>query len=226
MALNAEWLKSHWYYIAAGFVGIIILYEFLSSASGASSSSSSTAGADNESSLEAQVDVANAQANSQTEIANYAAQVANTQTGAELQLGLAQTTATQAIDEAEIKGADTAQQIQVNGEDTQTSDIANLLETLGSQQESVQKDIIGTVNSQISNIMTYSPNANASFEAFAPLLEAELGEGSAASTTSQANEGANVANSTANKQLANSIFSGLNQTGQQVLAGLFGGGSL
>jgi hypothetical protein len=98
MALDAAWLKKHWYYIAGGLVGILVLYELVQSLNGTSSASSSSGGdlsggANQLQTYTAQADLVDAQTNAQVETASYSADVANNQTAAALQLGEVQTAA-------------------------------------------------------------------------------------------------------------------------------------
>lgn len=96
---------SHWEVLAAGFVGIIVLYYLVEQLGGASAgaapaeaSGDATSGssADQVQSLSAAADLTNAQVNGQVEVAAYTAQSQDEQVDAALQASLAQTAATAA----------------------------------------------------------------------------------------------------------------------------------
>jgi hypothetical protein len=225
MALDAAWLKSHWYYIAGGLVGLLVLYEVVQSLNAGSSASSSNSGdisggANQLQTYTAAADLADAQTNAQVETASYGADVANNQTAAALQLGEVQTAAelaatnnqtqageqanqiagsvalgeaadatnvannqtaaAQAVDLGYGSDAVEAQKIVTQGQVQETQIEGSTLENLATTATSVQLAQIAGVNQQISNIQAYSPNANKSFAAIAPLIAEEEGEGSSA----------------------------------------------
>lgn len=204
MAMDTAWLKDHWYYVVGGLLGLFIVYELVHSISGASGSTSSTAtdisgGANQLQSLQAAADLTDAQTNAQITTASYAADVANNQTAAALQLGEVTTAAeldasnhsTQAsvdiagineggqVQIATAQGADAvaAQQIVTNGQIQQTAIEGATIDTLGAQKATVALQSISDVNSQIQNIQTYSKNASKDYAAIAPVLAEETGQG-------------------------------------------------
>jgi hypothetical protein len=97
MAINIEFAKKHWHALAAGLVGLLVLYYLYESYAGASpapvSSPSSptdlSGGSGQVLALASQASSQNAATNAQVEVASYSADVANTQTAAQLAATLA-----------------------------------------------------------------------------------------------------------------------------------------
>lgn len=227
--MNTEWLKTHWYYIAGGLVGLFVLYEVISSLSGGSSSTASSptdisGGANQLAALTASADLTNAQVNGQITTASYAADVANNQTAAALQLGEVQTAAqldatnhqtNAAVDVALGTAADAVQvqSIVTSGQVQQTQIEGATLEHLATTAASVPLAQINAVSKQVDNLMTYSKHFGTDIQAFAPVIAEETGQGSSAGSVKKA-PGSTTA------QNISAVSGGIGT----VLAGLFGAG--
>ena len=207
MPLNAEWFKSHWYYIVGGLLGVFVLYELVESLGGSSSSSASSSSdvsgsADQLASLSAAADLQDAQVNGAVEQSSYAANVANNQTAAALQLGEVQTaaqlsatqqqtSAAETVDLGEASDAVQAQSLVTQGQVQQTQIEGDTLESVAQTagqtqvaiakvQASVPLAEINNANSQIMQIQDNSKNAAKDYAAFTPLLAVETGQASSA----------------------------------------------
>lgn len=223
MAINAEWLKAHWYYIAAGLVGVFVLYEVVSSLNASSSTSSTTdvsGGANALQTYTAAADLQNAQVNGQVEIASIAGGVANTQTEAALQLGEVQTAAeldatnhqtaaAVAVNQANDTTAEQIQKTVTAGQVQQTQIEGDTIDTLGAQKEAVSLAITKNVGTQISNIQAYSKNAAKDYGAIAPVLAEETGQGGSVGAAKPAPGSTTAQNIAAASSGIGTILSGL-----------------
>lgn len=225
--MNTEWLKTHWYYVAGGLIGLFVVYEILTSATGGSSSSSTDlSGAGTQlQALQASADLTNAQVNGQVVTASYQADVVNNQTAAALQLGEVQTAAELAATQGQTSAAVAlgentnaslveAQQIITGGQVQQTQIEGNTLENLATTAASIPLAQISTVNSQISNLMTYSKNFGSDIKAIAPVIAEETGQGGSAGSVKQS------AGSTTAQNIS-AVSGGIGTIGT-ILSGLFG----
>lgn len=225
MHFDTEFLKRNWYYFAAAIVGVIVIYELAKAAGGSASSSaagSDTTGFVNASGgpvsqLQAGADIAASNNNAQIQTANFGAQVADNQIAAQLTLGQTQTAAQLAESLAttaasrdvaihlsnndvqktalQVQGAVDVQSIVTGGQVQQTAIVGRTLDTLAATQADVQKTMIATVGSQITQIQDHSKHASQDYTAFAPIAAIELGEQGAASSTAAANSKSRTAGS-------------------------------
>lgn len=223
--MNLAYLKSHWYYVAAGVFGLLVIYELVKSISGAGSGGSSSGdlsgGANQVQALSAAADLTNAQINGQTTVAAYEASTQNNQIAATLQADLAktaaeldatnhQTDASVAINSQNVQGAVAAERLVTGAQVAETAIEGQTLTTLGAQKEAVNLAITKNVATQIANIQQYSKHASTDYGAIAPVLAEETGQGS---TVGQAKP--TPTNSTA--QTIGAISGGIGS----ILAGLF-----
>jgi hypothetical protein len=192
--LNLAYLKSHWYYVAAGIFGLLVIYELVKNLSGASKSSASSdlsGGANQVQALSAAADLTNAQINGATTVAAYQAGTQNNAIAAELQLGEVKTAAeldaanhaTDAsviINAQNVQGAITSERIVTGAQVAETQIEGNTLTTLGAQKETVNLAITNNVAKQIDNLMHYSKHFSTDVQAFAPVIAEETGQGSSA----------------------------------------------
>lgn len=193
--MNEAWLKQHWYYVAAAIVGILVLYEIVKSASGGATSSSSTTdlsgGGQQLQALTSAAAIQDAQTNATTTVAAYqaslqnneavlGAHVAETQIAAELAATQGTTQANENIQLGLGADAVTAQKIVTQGQVQQTQIEGATIDTLGAQSTSVKLAQVKNVNTQITNLMTYSKHFGSDIQALAPALLAETGQGGAA----------------------------------------------
>lgn len=190
MSAPIAYVKAHWYYFAAGLVGLFVLYELvkaLNHGGSASASSDVSGGAAGIQALTAAADQTNAQVNAVTTQAAYQASTQNNAIAAELQLGALKTAAqldatnhqtAAAVDVAKINadaGVQT-QQIITSGQVQQTQIEGATLDTLGAQKQQVNLHIIDTVAGQIKQIMDHSKHASQDYTAFAPIIALETGQ--------------------------------------------------
>lgn len=208
MALNAEFLKKHWAAIAGSLVGILVIYYLYQSFSGGSASTTSSSspdlsgGATNALALSSAASLQNAQLNAGVETASYSADVANNQTAAALQASLADTAAklsatnlqTTTAGAVALGAQDTTKTIQtlqseqaVQQTQIEGSTLESLARTAGQTQVQVQQAknqvalvVANNVNTQISNLATYSKHFGSDIQKIAPALLAETGQGSSA----------------------------------------------
>lgn len=228
-ALNAAWIKAHWHYVVAGLFGVFVLYE-LSKSLGASRSPAGgpdvSGGADQLQSLSAAADLQNAQVNGQVQQSAYAATVADNQIAASLELGKTQTAAqleatnlqteaTREVNLAAIQGAVDTQAIQASAAITEAKIQSSTVEQLAATAIKVPLAQIAVVGKQVDNIMTYSKHAGSDYQAFAPILALETGQGYAAPGIE-----ASVAAAGASK--TQSIVGGITGVFSSLMKGLFG----
>lgn len=189
--MNLAYLKSHWYYVAAGVFGLLVIYELFKHASGAASGSGGVSDAGQVQALSAAADLTNAQVNGATTVAAYQASTANNQIAATLQADLAktaaeldatnhQTDASVIINSQNVQGAVAAERLVTGAQVQETAIEGNTLTTLGAQKEAVNLAITNNVAKQIDNLMTYSKHFSTDIQAFAPALAEETGQGTSA----------------------------------------------
>jgi hypothetical protein len=242
--MNSAWLKAHWYYIAGGLIGLLVLYEIIQSVSASSSSASGSTdisgGANQLQSLQASADLTDAQANATVEESSYAADVANNQTAAALQLGEVQTaaeldatnqqtSASEATALGEAGDVVEAQKIVTAGQVQETqiegSTLENIASTTGNTQVALAKvavspslAIANTINTDLTQILPGEKNQQAFLQAFAPVAAEITGQGSSAPGIAAANSKTAVANASN----PSSIISAVGSTGiSSILSGLF-----
>jgi hypothetical protein len=241
MALNTEWLKAHWYYIAGGLIGLFVVYEIIQglSASGSGTSATSTdvsGGANQLQALQASADLTDAQVNGQVTTASYAANVADNQTAAALQLGEVQTAAEEDVTNQQTSAAERvalgtaadavqAQDLVTQGQVQETEIEGNTLDTLASTagetetniakiQASVPLAEIAETSSQVSNLMQYSKNFGSDIQKIAPVIAEETGQGSSAGSVKPSA-------STTQNPVTTAAASGIGSGISSILSGLF-----
>jgi hypothetical protein len=230
MPLDTQWLKSHWYYIAAGVVGFFVLYEIISRLGGSSGASSSDlgGGAAQVNQLQAGVDVANADSNAKIAVAQIAGQVASNQALEQLQateatvagevaVGLAQTQAARDVAITQSNNLVRTQQIVTTGQVQETGIVGRTLVLLGAQKVSVATHITDTVAAQITQIQGHSKHASQDYAAIAPLIALETYQGGAGVGIAQANTAKATGVAAVEGGVASTVVGGLTK----ILTGLF-----
>jgi hypothetical protein len=234
MAINTEWLKKHWYYLAGGLLGLIVLIDLLSSSSGSASSSGAdvSGGAGQLAATDAAANLEDAQVNGQVEAASYQANVANNQTAAALQLGEVQTaaeldatnqqtTSTQAVDIALGTDSVEANAAVVNGQVAENNTDASALEKLAVTATVVPLAQLAAVAKQVNVIQTSSKDAGKDYAAFAPIIAEETGQGGSATGLAQANTADTAVGPAETAAIAGTVGNTINTTSGQA-ANLFG----
>jgi hypothetical protein len=211
------------------------------SSSSSGSTDLSTPGSSGVTSYDAAASLSNAQVNGSVEIAQVQAGVQSEGIAAQLQsnevttaaeLAATENTNSTAVAEAQIssnttlgvagiqgnvtealgKDAVESQQIVTSGQVAQTQIVGDTIDTLGAQHESVQKQQLSIVGSQVQQIQDNSKHASQDYAAIAPILAIETGQQTAAVGTADANsQNKKAAASTTNTAISAgaSIFSSL-----------------
>lgn len=224
--MNTAWLKAHWYYGLAGVIGLLVLYKLLKAGGASSGAGAVDNGSAQQQGLVAAADLQNAQTNAVITSAAYAANVANNQTAAELQLGIVktaaqlaatqqQTEAARQVDLAGIHAGVEMQSIVTSGQVQETAIIGKTYTDIARINAGVTTTMLNNVAKQVSTIQTYSKHASQDYAAIAPILAIETGQGGAAAAIGTAN-----AQSKASQTA--SVTGGIATLGKTLLTGLFG----
>lgn len=242
MSFDLAFVKQHWHWLAAGFVGLLVLF-YLSKQSGAASSSGTSStdlSSGSNPSLDAAQLMAQASLNGQVETTQIQGQVASEQVAAQLDATNKQTAAEAAValggqaeDLAKTQVNDQTaiglQHIVTTGQVQQTQIEGQTLTTLGAtaaqaevaveqSRDQVALSQIQDVNNQITTIQKYSKNAGKDYASIAPVIALETGQGGAATGIANANAKVAVSNGTpATIAAAGGAASGIGK----VLSGLF-----
>lgn len=238
MPYDIEAAKKHWPIIAGGIVAVLILYYILKNRSTAAASTDISGGANAVQSLTAAASMQNAQLNAQTEVAAYSANVANSQVAANLQASLADTagkvsvanTSTQATLATNLGAQSTMVSLQrilsatdISKTQIEGSTYTSLAKISGQNAVALQNaknqvalSTIGMIGTQVSTIQKYSKHAASDYQAFAPIIAAESGQGGAAVGLSQAYTTQKIGTS------AGSVIAASTPIATSLLTGLFG----
>lgn len=220
MSLNAEYVKKHWPLIAGALFGVLVLYYLLENLKGGTASTQPASTTDaSTAALQSANDLQNAQLNAQIVTAQLQSNVADTQVAAQLQANLAQTagevavaqqqtSANEAVSLDQDQTAISLQSIQSQQAVDQTSIEGSTAAQIANTEAGAQVDIAGlqtqaalqsqeNIIAQISAVGANSKHASTDYQALAPIIALETGQGQAASQIGTANANSNAATTVA-----------------------------
>ena len=229
MANPTQFVREHWKPLAAGFVGLLVLY-YLAKRGAAQSGNASQPGAASSpaqlAGYSAAADLQNAQVNGQVEIAqlNAMVQAHAVDAGAAVQIAQinAQLDATNRQTDAGVAESSiqatrdvTIQKLQSDAAVETARIQGDTLDFLATKGTEVQVAQVNAVAKQVGSLMQYSKHFSQDIKAIAPVIALETGQGGAAPGIAAANTQEAIAKSPANTISA--VSSGIGK----ILGGLF-----